>query len=75
MRGLLKQSKVKTSSADTALSWTLLWWAARNGDEGVVWTLLERNGINSKRVDKRIREPLWWVTGNGHVDIVGPVQI
>jgi len=43
-----------------------LMWAARNGHEGVVKTLLELGDVNPDKPGNYDRTPLWWAALNGH---------
>ena len=45
-------------------------WAARNGHEGVVKSLLEREGVDPKPPDKNDRTPLGCAALNGHEEVV-----
>ena len=48
-----------------------LTWTARNGHEGVVETLLEREDVNPDQADGEFdRTPLSWAAGSGHDGVV-----
>jgi len=56
---------------ETVRGGTALTWAARNGHEGVVETLLEREDVNPDQADAEFgRTPLSWAAGSGHDGVV-----
>jgi len=49
---------------------TPLLWVARNGHDGVVKLLLEREDVDPDRSDKLENTPLSWAAGNGYEGVV-----
>ncbi|RPA89120.1 hypothetical protein L873DRAFT_1589214, partial [Choiromyces venosus 120613-1] len=55
---------------DTKHGLTPLCWAARNGHEAVVKTLLAREDVRTDTPDKLNKTHLTWVLSRGHNQIV-----
>jgi len=71
LAGLLFGRRYVNPDSLCSASQTPLSWAARNGHEGIVKLLLERNDVNPDIPDKlQGQTPLSWAARNGHEGIV-----
>jgi len=72
---LLDRADVNPDQADTQYGGTPLWWAARNGHEGVVKMLLQRADVNPNQTDTKYGQtPLWWALSIGHEEVARILQ-